>query len=114
PAAPAAASSSASSSPAVTSSSSSTGWTLFARAGFIDGEGTSLELVSAECLDRRLGRFRSLHSDERKAAGPAAHAVEHEIDFGHRTVLGKQILEVVFSDAVGQIAYKQFGAHLMS
>src|SRR5438045_268648 len=44
---------------------------LFARAGFVDGEGPAVVLVAVQRRDRRLGFLIGAHLDEAESLGPA-------------------------------------------
>ena len=82
--------------------------TLFARPGFVDGEGASLDFLAVEGADSRVGFGRVSHGDERKAAGAAGCAIHHEGDVRDFAMLFEKILEIVFSGLKREITYVQF------
>ncbi len=78
--------------------------TLFARPGFIDGQGATLNLLSIQGQNSRLGTFFGGHGDKRETARPPANLIHNEVNLGDRAVLGKHILEVVFDDIEGEVS----------
>src|SRR5207248_2461226 len=62
---------------------------LFARTGDIDGELTSLKILAVEHLDSFIGFFGRGQFNESKPAGFAGEFVQHQVDGGDDTGLGK-------------------------
>jgi hypothetical protein len=65
-------------------------------------------------MELRNGRLRfigSAHFDETKAAGTTRHAIIDQLHPRDIASLGKEIGQVVFGHAKGQIAHIQFYAH---
>ncbi len=64
-----------------------------------------------ELRDGCLRFFRSAHFHEAKAAGATRHAVIDHLHPGDIAGLGKEIGQVVFRHAKGQVAHIEFYAH---
>jgi hypothetical protein len=64
-----------------------------------------------EFRDGRLRFFSRAHFHETKAAGTTRHAIIDHLHPGDIARLGKEIGQVVFRHAEGQIAHIQFYAH---
>jgi hypothetical protein len=64
-----------------------------------------------ELGDGRLGLFRRAHFHEAEATGATGDAVVDHLDPGDVARLGKEIGQVVFRHAKGQIAHIEFYAH---
>jgi hypothetical protein len=62
--------------------------------------------------DGRLGFLGGAHFDKAETTGPARDAVVDHLDPGDIARLGKEIGQVVFRHAEGQIAHIEFNAHL--
>src|SRR5207302_6788006 len=79
--------------------------TLFACAGFVDGERAPTDFLAVERghSGTRLGVVA--HGDERKAARFAGHAVHHQRDFADFAVLLEKILKIVLGSLKGEISY---------
>ena len=78
--------------------------TLFARPGFIDGQGATLNLLSIQGQNSRLGTLFGGHGDECETARPPANLIHNEVNLSDWAVLGKHILEVVFDDIEGKVS----------
>jgi hypothetical protein len=85
--------------------------TLFARAGDVHGQVTSVEIAAVKSLARDLSLFGGAHGHESESAGPAGVAVGHHLDFKHGTMRGKRVLKMVLGGVEGQISYKQLIVH---
>jgi hypothetical protein len=85
---------------------------LFHRTRFVDCEGATVDFLAVEFRDGRLRFFRRAHFHETKAAGTARHAIIDHLHPGDIARLGKEIGQVVFRHAEGQIAHIEFYAHL--
>jgi len=82
------------------------GRTFLARAGDIDGDFAALKILVVKLLDGFLSFLSAGKFDERKAAGTAAHLVEHEVDGSDGPGLGEVILQIVFARLEGQVPYE--------
>src|SRR6266849_831923 len=79
--------------------------TLFACAGFVDGERAPTDFLAVE-RGHSGARFSVVaHGDERKAARFAGHAVHHQRDFADFAVLLEKILKIVLGSLKGEISY---------
>jgi hypothetical protein len=85
--------------------------TIFAGTRFIYGQRATVNIFAVQGLDRCIGTFFGVHGDEREAPGASAEFVHDHIDFGHGTVSGEEILELVFGCVEGKISDKQFCTH---
>ena len=86
---------------------------IFARAGFIDGQGAIHEITTVKKADRLLGFFRGGHRDEAKAAGFTGEFILHQSGLGDGAGLGKMILKIVFGGFEGKIPYVKFSGHIL-
>jgi hypothetical protein len=84
---------------------------LFHRTRFVDREGAAVDFLAMEFCDGRLRFFRRAHFHETKAAGTTRHAIIDHLHPGDIARLGKEIGQVVFRHAEGQIAHIEFYAH---
>jgi hypothetical protein len=84
---------------------------LFHRARFVDRQCTAVDFLAMEFRDGGLRFVRSAHFNETKAAGTTRHAIIDHLDPGDIARLGKEIGQVVFRHAEGQIAHIEFYAH---
>jgi hypothetical protein len=98
---------------ATTATAATAAGAFFAGTSDVDREGATIELFAVQSVDRFLGFIGAAHGYETKAAGTAADAVHHQVDFHNRTVGRKRVLEVVFRSVEGKISYKQFIVHAM-
>jgi hypothetical protein len=85
---------------------------LFHRTRFIHGQGPAVDFLAMEFRDRRLRLFRRAHFDKAETTGATGHAVIDHLHPSDIARLGKQIGQVVFCHAKGQIAHIEFNAHL--
>jgi len=81
---------------------------LFASAGFIHGQGASLDLFAVQGVDGGSGRGGVAHRHKREAAGAAGNAIVDERHFRDGAVLFEKILKIVFSRIEGKISYVEF------
>jgi hypothetical protein len=79
---------------------------LFTRPGDVHCEIASMKIGSVQRLNGRLRCFIRGHGEEGKASGAATEFIQHQIDFDYGTVLGKQILKIVFGHVEGEIPDK--------
>jgi hypothetical protein len=86
---------------------------IFARAGFIDGQGPVHEIATVEKADGLLGFFCGRHRHEAKAAGFAGEFILHQSGFGDRAGLGEMILKIVFGGIEGKISDVEFSGHIV-
>jgi hypothetical protein len=84
---------------------------LFHRTRFVHGQGATIDLLAMEFRDGRLRFFGSAHLHEAKAAGTSRHAIIDHLNPRDVARLGKEIGQVVFRHAEGQIAHIEFYAH---
>jgi hypothetical protein len=86
---------------------------LFARAGDVDGERATIQLLSVQTIDRLLGFLGRTHGHETKPARAIGGAIHHQIRFGDRAERGERVLQIVFGGVEGKISDKQFTVHVM-
>jgi hypothetical protein len=96
---------------ATISTAAATAFALFHRTRFVDGERTTIDFLAMEFRDGRLRFFRRAHLHKTKAAGTTRHAIIDHLDPGNIAGLGKEIGQVIFRHAEGQVAHIQFHAH---
>jgi hypothetical protein len=84
---------------------------VFARAGFVDGEGTSAVLLTIEGRNRRLGFVIRAHLDEAEALAAAGVTVVDDLRGDHSPVLTKQLLQFRAIHLVAQISNIQLLTH---
>jgi len=76
---------------------------VFARAGFVDGQGAAAMFLAVQGSDRRLGFLIGPHFDEPEPLGSAGVTVVDDLGRDNRAVLAKQLLELRAIDLVAQI-----------
>jgi hypothetical protein len=86
-------------------------FTRFHRTRFVDREGATVDFLAVEFRDGRLSFLGCAHFHETKAAGTTRHAIIDHLDPRDIARLGKEIGEVVFRHAEGQVAHIEFHAH---
>jgi len=96
----------------VAATTTTAAFALLHRAGFIHGQGTTIDFLAMELGDRRLRFIGRSHFHKAKAAGTSRHAVIDQLHPRDIARLGKKIGQVVFRHAKGQVAHIQFHAHL--
>ena len=79
------------------------GWTIFTRAGDIDGQLAALEFFVVEHLHSFVRFVGGRELDESKPTGFACELVHHQVDGIHDTCLGEVLLEVVFHRLVREV-----------
>jgi hypothetical protein len=84
---------------------------LFHRTRFIDGQGTAIDFLAMELGDGSLRFLGRSHFHETEATGTSRYAVIDHLNPGDIARLGKEIGQVVFRHAEGQIAHIEFYAH---
>jgi hypothetical protein len=90
------------------------GRAFFARTGFVNGQGATLDFLAGKGLDCSFSGLRRCHGDKAKSARPAAHAVGDEVNLGNRAMLLEQILQVILGGVEGKISHVQFRIHFIS
>src|SRR6266446_776611 len=82
-------------------------WTraLFACARFVNRERAPGKFLAVERRHGRASFSIVVHSDERKTARFAGHAVHHQRDLTDFAVLFEKILKIVFGSLKGEISY---------
>jgi hypothetical protein len=96
---------------ATISAATAAAFALFHRTRFVDREGAAVDFLAMEFRDGRLRFFRRAHFHETKAAGTTRHAIIDHLHPRDIARLGKEIGQVVFRHAEGQIAHIEFYAH---
>jgi hypothetical protein len=96
---------------AATTTTAATAFTRFHRARFVDREGAAVDFLAMEFRDGRLSFVGCAHFHEAKAARTTRHAIIDHLNPRDIARLGKEIGEVVFRHAEGQIAHIEFHAH---
>lgn len=84
--------------------------TRLTRLGFVDREGTSVELFALEPLDSSLSRRTVGHLDKAKAFGAASVPVRNDPDFVHHTIGLEELAEGMISGTKCKVTYKDIGA----
>lgn len=59
--------------------------TLLTRPGFVDGQGSPIEIFAIECFDRS-SALRIVHLDEAEASGTTGLPIRHQVDTLHFTM----------------------------
>ena len=95
-----------------TISATAAAFALFHRTRFIDGQGATIDFLAMEFGDGSLCFLRRAHFHETKTAGATRHAIIDHLHPGDIARLGKEIGQVVFRHAEGQVAHIEFYAHL--
>jgi hypothetical protein len=85
---------------------------LLHRARFVHGQRTAIDFLAVKLRDGRLSFVSGAHFHEAKTAGTSGHAIIDQLDPRDVARLGKQIGQVVFRHAKGQVAHIQFHTHL--
>jgi hypothetical protein len=94
-----------------TAAAAATGTAIFTRAGFVDREIATADLLAVGGFDSGIAFGGAAHGHERETAGAAGGVIGHESDFGDGAVLIEEVFEVVFGGIEGKISYVQF--HMM-
>jgi hypothetical protein len=102
-AAAAAATTAAAAAEAATAAATAATPAVFARAGFVDGEGSAAVLLAVQGRDRRLGFVIRAHFDEPEPLRAAGVTVVDDLGGDNRAVLAKQLLEFRAIDLVAQV-----------
>jgi len=97
-----------------TTAAATTAFTRFHGTSFIDGQRAAVDFLAMELRDGSLRFLCGSHFHETEATGTPRHAVVDHLHPRDVARLGKQIGQVVFSHAKGQIAHVQFNAHFSS
>jgi hypothetical protein len=98
--------------PAVAAATTAAAFALLHRARFIHGQGATVDFLAVKLGDGRLGFLGSAHFHKAKTAGPSRYAIIDQLHPRDIARLGKEIGQVVFRHAKGQVAHVQFHAHL--
>jgi hypothetical protein len=96
---------------AATVSATTAAFALFHGTRFVDGEGAAVDFLAMELGNGRLGFFGGAHFDKAETAGTAGDAVVDHLHPGDIARLSKEIGQVVFRHAKGQVAHIEFYAH---
>jgi hypothetical protein len=108
PAAAAATTATTSAIPAAATASSAT---LFARAGFVDGEGAAVVLLAVQRRDCRVGFVVVGHLDKPEALASSSVAIVNDLGRNHLAMLSEQLLQFRAIDLVAQIPDIQLLTH---
>jgi hypothetical protein len=95
----------------VSTATTAAAFALFHGTRFIDGEGPAIDFLSVKFGDGRLGFLGGAHFDKAETAGTTGDAVIDHLHPGDIARLGKEIGQVVFRHAEGQVAHIEFYAH---
>jgi hypothetical protein len=96
---------------AITTTAAAAAGAFLTGPGLVNRQGASLNIFAIQRLDSSLSGFGRGHRDETETTRTSGGSILHQIDFGDRAMLRKHILEIVFGEIVGQIAYVQFSVH---
>jgi hypothetical protein len=88
-----------------------TAFTGFHRTCFVHGQGPAVDFLAMEFRDGRLGFVRRSHFDKAETTGTSCHSIIDHLHPRDIAGLGKEIGQVVFRHAEGQIAHIEFNAH---
>jgi hypothetical protein len=86
---------------------------IFARTGFVDGQGATLDFLAGEGRDCGFSAFGRGHGDKTKTARTTAHAISDEVNLGNRAMLLEQILQIILGRVEGKISHVQFCIHFI-
>jgi hypothetical protein len=81
--------------------------------GFIHRQGAAVDFLAVELRDGRLGLIGCSHFDKTKTAGTTRYAIIDHLHPRDIARLGKEIGQVIFRHAEGQIAHIEFNAHFL-
>jgi len=85
--------------------------TIFSWSGFVDGERTPVDLLAVQGGNGCLGLLTTAHFDETETFRAACVPVHDDLGRLHRTVRGKQVLQIAVGHVIRQIADVQFLSH---
>ena len=94
-----------------TTTAAAAAFALFHRARFVDGEGASVDFLAMKFRNGSLRFFSGAHFDKAETAGTTGDAIIDHLHPGDIARLGKEIGQVVFRHAEGQVAHIEFYAH---
>lgn len=78
--------------------------TLFTGTGFVDRQGTALEILLMERVNRRIGVRLGTHLDERETPGTTGGAILHDVDCDDSASGGEMILQIIFSGTEWEVS----------
>lgn len=104
---PTASSSASASAGTVTATESTAGGSFFPGAGDVDGELASAEILAVKLFDGLLRLLGCAELDERKTAGAAGLAIQHDVDAGDHPGGAEVILKFPIPDLIGEVAHEQ-------
>ena len=78
----------------------------FTRLGFVDREGSAVELFAVEPLDGGFGGRTVMHLDKAKAFGAPGVTVRNYIDLVHNSKLLKELAKVIIRRTKRKVPYK--------
>ena len=85
--------------------------TLFTGTGFVDRQGTALEILLMERVNRRIGVRLGTHLDERETPGTTGGAILHDVDCDD-SASGGEMIPFYLQDDCGVILVQPEGAEL--
>src|SRR5215217_3296344 len=86
--------------------------TVFARLGFVNGEGPAVDFLAVQGRDRRLGFLVGAHLDEPESLAAAGVPVLNDFRALHGPVRGAQLFEVRAGRVIAQVPDVQLAAHV--
>src|SRR5688572_25311280 len=81
------------------------------RLRLVDGQVPAAEVVVVELIDRLLRFLIGRHLDEPESARPAGGHVAHDLDALDGSASGEELLQVLLSRAVREVAHVKFSTH---
>jgi hypothetical protein len=96
---------------ATVSTTTAAAFALFHGTRFIDGEGAAVDFLAMKFGNGRLRFFGGAHFDKAETTGTTGDAIIDHLHPGDIARLGKEIGQVVFRHAEGQVAHIEFYAH---
>jgi hypothetical protein len=73
--------------------------------GFVDSQFAAIMALAVQGVDGAPAFFGAAHGDEGEAARAAGHAVRDHVGFGDMTVLGEELVQVLFGGLEGKISH---------
>jgi len=95
----------------ISAAAATAAFTLFHGTRFVNRQRTAIDFLTMELGDGCLRLFRRAHFHEAEATGATGHAIIDHLHPGDIARLGKEIGQVIFRHAKGQIAHIEFYAH---
>jgi hypothetical protein len=96
----------------VSAATAAAAFTRFHRTRFVHGQRPAIDFLAMEFRDGRLRFIGGAHFHETETTGTSRHAIIDHLHPRDIARLGKEIGQVIFRHAKGQVAHVQFYAHL--